>query len=118
MVVALVAYAFGGGRWAAIAGSAYASHLLVDLLDDSGPTNLMLGWPFSGARAYSLGKVFPKVPMERDGVVGTALSVLRPEPLAVLLLQTLIAAIVFAALLLASRIIRRARAGADGGAAA
>src|SRR5215218_7170845 len=32
VVVALLAYAVGGGRWAAIAGVAYASHLLVDLL--------------------------------------------------------------------------------------
>ena len=110
VVVALVGYAVGGGRWAAIAGLAYGSHLLVDLLDGSGPTNLMLGWPFTGARPYSIGKLFPKVPVEGDGIVDTALNVLRPQPLTHLLVQTLMAAAIFTALLLAARAIRRRRA--------
>ncbi|HEU0302548.1 MAG TPA: metal-dependent hydrolase [Longimicrobium sp.] len=110
-VVAMAAWALGGARWAVIAGVGYASHLLVDLLDDSGPTNLMLGWPFTGGRPYSLGRLFPKVPVEGDGMVDTALNVLRPHALANLLLQTLLAAAIFAALLLAARAIRRMRAG-------
>ncbi|HEX2081800.1 MAG TPA: metal-dependent hydrolase [Longimicrobium sp.] len=110
-VVAMAAWALGGARWAVIAGVGYASHLLVDLLDESGPTNLMLGWPFTGARPYSLGKFFPKVPVEGDGMVDTALNVLRPGPLTNLLIQTLLAAAIFAALLLAAQGLRRWRVG-------
>jgi hypothetical protein len=109
VIVTLFGYAIGGGRWAAIGGLGYGSHLLVDLLDDSGPTNLMLGWPFTGARPYSLGKLFPKVPVEGEGMVDTALNVLRPQSLTNLLLQTLLAAAIFAALLLAASAIRRRR---------
>ncbi|HEX5869008.1 MAG TPA: metal-dependent hydrolase [Longimicrobium sp.] len=109
-VVALLAYAFGGGRWAAIAGTACASHLLVDLLDGSGPTNLMLGWPFTGAKPYSLGKLFPKVPVYGDGLVDTALNVLRPGSLGNLVIQTLMAAAIYGALVLLARAIRRTRA--------
>jgi hypothetical protein len=111
LIVALFGYAVGGGRWAAIGGLSYGSHLLVDLLDDSGPTNLMLGWPFTGARPYSIGKLFPKVPVEGHGIVDTALNVLRPHSLLNLLLQTLLAAAIFAALLLLAAAIRRRRAG-------
>lgn len=107
--VALVAYALGGGRWATIAGIGYASHLLVDLLDDSGPTNLMLGWPFTGARPYSLGKLFPKVPVEGDGMIDSALNVLRPHALANLVIQTLMAAAMFGAMIMLARAIRRNR---------
>lgn len=112
VVVALVAYAIGGGRWAAIAGIAYGSHLLVDLLDESGPTNLMLGWPFTGARPYSLGKFFPKVPVEGDGMVDTALNVLRPGAILNLVIQTAMGAAIFGALLLIARVIRQRRTGA------
>lgn len=108
-VIALLGYAFGGGRWAAIAGLGYASHLLVDLLDESGPTNLMLGWPFTGAKPYSIGKLFPKVPVEGDGMIDTALNVLRPGALGNLVIQTLLAAAFFAAMLLIARGIRRMR---------
>ncbi|HEX8695700.1 MAG TPA: metal-dependent hydrolase [Longimicrobium sp.] len=109
VVWALIGYAFGGGRWAAVVGVGYGSHLLVDLLDDSGPTNLMLGWPFSGARPYSLGRFFPKVPVEGDGLVDTALNVLRPDALSLLLQQTLLAAACAGALFLLAAAIRRAR---------
>jgi hypothetical protein len=109
VVWTLIGYAFGGGRWAAVCGVGYASHLFVDLLDDSGPTNLMLAWPFSGERAYSLGKVFPKVPIEGDGLVDTALNVLAPGSLLLLFLQTAVGAVFFAALLLLARLVRRWR---------
>ena len=105
-VVALLGYAFGGGRWAAIAGLTYGSHLFIDLLDESGPTNLMLGWPFTGVHAYSLGKLFPKVPVDGDGIVDTALNVFRPGSLRNLVLQTLLAAAISLALLLIARGIR------------
>lgn len=110
-IVAMAAWALGGARWAVIAGAGYASHLLVDLLDGSGPTNLMLGWPFTGTRPYSLGKLFPKVPVEGDGIIDTALNVLSPEALMNLLIQTLLAAAIFVALLLVAQGIRRLRVG-------
>ena len=110
VVWALVGYAVGGGRWAAVVGLGYASHLLVDLLDDRGPTNLMLWWPFSPAHPDSLGKLFPRVPVEGNGVVETALNVLRPSSLWLLLQQTLLATACFAALLLLAAAIRRFRA--------
>jgi membrane-bound metal-dependent hydrolase YbcI (DUF457 family) len=109
-VVALLAYALGGGRWAGIAGAAYGSHLLVDLLDESGPTNLMLGWPFSGARPYSLGKFFPKVPVDGRGVMETVRNVMQPGPLTNLVVQTLLGAAIFGALLLVARLLQRGRA--------
>ncbi|HYW14004.1 MAG TPA: metal-dependent hydrolase [Longimicrobium sp.] len=113
-VIALMGYVAGGGRWALIGGLTYGSHLLVDLLDDSGPTNLMLGWPFTGTRPYSIAKLFPKVPVEGDGIVDTALNVLRPHALLNLLLQTLLAAVIFAALLWIASAIRRWRASPAG----
>jgi membrane-bound metal-dependent hydrolase YbcI (DUF457 family) len=106
VVWALIGYAVGGGRWAAVFGVGYASHLVTDLLDESGPTNLMLGWPFSGQRPYSIGKLFPKVPVEGDGMVDGLLNVVRPEPLVLLAAQTAMAAGFFAALLLLARSIR------------
>ena len=112
-VVALLAYALGGGRWAAIAGLAYGSHLLVDLLDESGPTNLMLGWPFSGARPYSIGKLFPKVPVNGRGLLDTALNVFRPASLANLIVQTLIGAAIAGALLLLASLVGRRRSALD-----
>lgn len=107
VIVALAGYALGGGRWALIGALAYGSHLLVDLLDESGPTNLMLGWPFTGAQPYSLGKVFPKVPVDGNGPLDTALNVLEPQALTNLVVQTLMAAAVFAAFLLLAAAIRR-----------
>jgi hypothetical protein len=96
-----------------VVGLGYASHLLVDLLDDSGPTNLMLEWPLSTTKPHSLGKVFPKVPVEGDGIVGTALNVLRPENLWLLVQQTALAAACFAALLLLAAAIRQVRGRRD-----
>ncbi|CAA9378123.1 MAG: hypothetical protein AVDCRST_MAG89-5168 [uncultured Gemmatimonadetes bacterium] len=109
VVWALIGYAAGGGRWAAVVGVGYASHLAADLLDESGPTNLMLGWPFSGQRPYSIGKLFPKVPVEGDGMADTALNVLRPESLALLAAQTAMAAGFFAVFVLLARSIRKRR---------
>ncbi|HEX6039965.1 metal-dependent hydrolase [Longimicrobium sp.] len=110
VIVALAGYSLGGGRWALIAGLSYASHMLVDLLDESGPTNLMLGWPFTGAHPYSIGKLFPKVPVDGNGVVDTAMNVLRGQPLINLIVQTLMAAGFFVALLMVASAIRRRRA--------
>src|SRR5829696_249743 len=46
LVVALVAWVVAGKRWGVLAGVGYGSHLLVDLLDKRGKTNVLLGWPF------------------------------------------------------------------------
>ena len=51
------------------------------------------------------------MPVEGDGVIDTALNVLRPGPLIDLLLQTLLAAAIFAGLLLVAQGIRRLRVG-------
>jgi len=109
VVWALIGYALGRGPWAGVVGLGYASHLLVDLLADSGPTNLMLEWPLSTSKPYSLGRLFPKVPVEGDGMIGTALNVLRPDSLWLLAQQTLLAAACAAALFLFAAAIRRAR---------
>jgi membrane-bound metal-dependent hydrolase YbcI (DUF457 family) len=109
VVLTLTAYALAGPRWALVSGLGYGSHLMVDMLDDTGPTNLMLGWPFSGQRPYSIGKLFPKVPVEGDGIMDTAMNVLRPETLMLLAAQTAMAAGFFAALLLLARAIRTRR---------
>jgi membrane-bound metal-dependent hydrolase YbcI (DUF457 family) len=115
VVWALIGYAAGGGRWAAVAGVGYASHLVVDLLDESGPTNLMLGWPFSGQRPYSIGKLFPKVPVEGDSMLDGVLNVVRPESLMLLATQTAMAAGFFAVFVLLARLIRRRRGHAAAG---
>lgn len=115
VVWALIGYAVGGGRWAAVFGVGYASHLVADLLDESGPTNLMLGWPFSGQRPYSIGKLFPKVPVEGDGMVDTALNVLHPQSLMLLAAQTAMAAGFFAVFVLLARLIRGRREHAAAG---
>lgn len=118
-VWALLGHALGGWRWGVIAGAAYGSHLVVDLLDESGPTNLMLGWPFTGTRPYALGRVFPKVPVGGDGPVDTLRNVLQPDALVLLAHQTLLAAAVAAGLVALAAGIRwwrRMRAAGRGGA--
>lgn len=109
VVAALLAWAVAGRWWGVVAGAGYGSHLLVDLLDDSGPTNMMLAWPFSGDRPYSLGKVFPKVPFEGEGVTESAQSLLLPHVFEKLALQTLLGLAVFLVLLGVAAVVRRFR---------
>jgi membrane-bound metal-dependent hydrolase YbcI (DUF457 family) len=111
VVWALIGQAAGGWRWAVIAGAAYASHLVVDLLDETGPTNLMLFWPFSGQQPYAIAAVFPNVPVEGNGPRDTLLNVLRPGPLGLLVKQTLLGAAIAAGLLLGAAGVRRVRSG-------
>lgn len=110
VVWAAIGMAVGGWRWGVVLGAGYSSHLLLDLLDDSGPTNLMLGWPFTGQHPYSLGKLFPKVPIDGDGLVETVMNILTPGPGLLFLQQTALAAAFAALLFLLARFIRRARA--------
>jgi membrane-bound metal-dependent hydrolase YbcI (DUF457 family) len=113
VVIALLVYAFAGPRWSLVAGAGYASHLLVDLLDETGPTNLMLGWPFTGQQPYSIAKVFPKVPVEGNGMIDTALRLLRPDALEKLVLQTLLGAAIGLVLMLLAALLRWRRRAAN-----
>lgn len=107
VVWALIGHAFGGWRWAAISGSTYASHLVVDLLDETGPTNLMLGWPFTGTHPYAIAPLFPRVPVKGNGPWDALLNVLHPGPLRLLVEQTLLAAAIAGGLLVAAALLRR-----------
>lgn len=107
-VVALVAWKLGGRRWGALAGATYASHLAVDLLDHVGPTNVMLGWPFSQAAAIGLGQIFPQVVFHRGGgVLGAAQSLLQPAVLTQLALQTVVGGAVALGLVVLASAMRR-----------
>ena len=111
LVVALVAWMVAGKGWALLAGMGYGSHLLVDLLDQRGQTNVLLGWPFSSEYAHGMAKLFPIVPFEHGrGVVVAALSLFRPEAFGQLAIQTAIGALLLGALLAAAWLVRRARA--------
>jgi len=111
LVVALVARVVAGKRWGVLAGAGYGSHLLVDLLDERGKTNVLLGWPFTKEYADGLAKVFPIVPFEQGhGAVPAALSLFRPEVFSQLAIQTAIGAAMLGGLLAAAWLVRRARA--------
>jgi membrane-bound metal-dependent hydrolase YbcI (DUF457 family) len=111
VVVALVAWAVAGGRWAALAGATYGSHLVVDLLDDRGRTNVLLGWPFTDERPLAIGRVFTPVPFHTGGGLRDAvLSLPRSEALVALAHQTLMGLLFLLALLAAAWMVRRARA--------
>jgi membrane-bound metal-dependent hydrolase YbcI (DUF457 family) len=108
LVIAVLAGAVAGPRWAALAGAGYASHLAVDLLDDRGRTNVLLGWPFTDERPFAIARIFPTVPFEQgEGPVAAALSLLRPDVLERLLLQTAVGAGFLLVLLFLSWLIRR-----------
>lgn len=115
VVLTLTAYALAGGRWALVAGTGYGSHLLVDMLDDTGPTNLMLGWPFTPAQPYAIGKLFPRVQFETgNGFRAAFHSLFDPPVMAKLLAQTLTAAVVFLALVAIAQVVRRWRVSRGG----
>ncbi len=98
IVVSLVASLAGRG-WGVLAGAGYASHLMVDLLDDRGQTNVLLGWPLTEARPDAMARVFPTVPLTRgDGAIGALTSLLEPETLQALLHQTAVGALFFVVL--------------------
>lgn len=115
LVVGLAAAALAGWRWGVLAGAGYGSHLLVDLLDDRGRTNVLLGWPFTQERPFAIARVFPPVPFGRaGGLRESVLALPRPEALLALAEQTLIGGLFFLALLAlagALRVARRRRRG-------
>ncbi|HET8656853.1 MAG TPA: metal-dependent hydrolase [Longimicrobiaceae bacterium] len=107
VVVTLVAAALAGRRWAFLAGATYASHLAVDLLDDRGRTNVMLGWPLTLDNPDAIARVFPTVPFEQGrGALHAALSLLHPVVLHRLIEQTMIGALFFLALVAWAALIR------------
>jgi membrane-bound metal-dependent hydrolase YbcI (DUF457 family) len=107
-LVGLLVWMVAGGGWAAVASAGYGSHLLVDLLDSHGPTNVLLGWPFTLRHSHAITRIFPSVPyLKGHGVRYAALSLFEPPSLPLLLLQTLVGATIFLALFLAAAAIRR-----------
>lgn len=108
VVLTLTAYALAGPRWALVSGVGYGSHLLVDMLDDTGPTNLMLGWPFTGAHPYAIGKFFPRVHFDTGGGFRKALlSLSDPVNFSQLVKQTAVGAAVAALLVGIAYVLRR-----------
>lgn len=111
LVVALVAAALAGWRWALVAGLGYGSHLLVDLLDDRGRTNVLLGWPFTHERPFAIGRVFPQVTFDHgEGVPGAVLSLFTAEAMGSILHQTLVGLLFYLALYGLGAGIRQLRA--------
>jgi hypothetical protein len=56
--------ALGGLRWGAIAGCAYGSHLVLDLLRDSGKTSVYLFGPFIDEAAAPIARLIPHIPFD------------------------------------------------------
>lgn len=108
VVVGLAAWTVAGRAWGVLAGVGYGSHLLVDLLDDRGRTNVLLGWPFSDQYPFAIARIFPTVPYEHGkGVIRAALSLLDPPVFERLAIQTLIGAAMLVLLLVVARLLRR-----------
>lgn len=108
--VAIVAWMAAGPAWSAVAAAGYGSHLVVDLMDARGRTNVLLAWPVSEVRPNAVAGVFPTVVFEQgEGFFAALLSLFRPEGIASLLEQTAIAAAFFAAAILFSTLVRRVR---------
>ena len=105
-VVTAVAWAVGGTRWGMLAGAAYASHLLVDLLRDGSTTSVFLLGPFLATAAPPLAPLFPTIPFEWGESFGPLPGLYGEQPLQRLLLQTLIGAAIFVAAIVARELIR------------
>ncbi len=89
LVVALLAGVAVNWRWAVLAGAGYGSHLLVDLLDERGKTNVLLAWPWSSRQADGIAPVFPTVPFDQvHGIRQAIASLFRPDVFKYLLVQT------------------------------
>ncbi|MDB4950320.1 MAG: LexA-binding, inner rane-associated putative hydrolase [Gemmatimonadetes bacterium] len=111
VVCTLLAIGLAGPRWGVYTALGYGSHLLVDLLDSRGTTNVALGWPFTRASSSGLDALFQPVPVETSlGLEHAIGSVMNPTALRMLLEQTALAAAIFVALLAVGRAVRLARA--------
>lgn len=108
VVVGLLCRAVLGPPWGVLAAAGYGSHLLVDLLDDRGRTNVLLGWPFTDARPFAIARIFPKVQFQTEGGLRDSfLSLFHPEAIAALLAQTAMGTAFFVVLLLVAEAMRR-----------
>jgi membrane-bound metal-dependent hydrolase YbcI (DUF457 family) len=106
--VSALVWLAAGPRWSLVAGAAYASHLLADLLQDQRITSVVPGWPFQDRGMVPLAPLFPRVPVERgSGMRQAALSLLEPAALERLLLETAIAGAIFLACLAVAALLRR-----------
>ncbi len=109
-VVGLAAWLLAGRWWALLSAAGYGSHLLVDLLDDRGRTNVLLWWPITRQQPFAIARVFPQVPFDLGGGMREAvLSLFSVEVIAGVALQTAIGAGLFLALLLLAWGVRRLR---------
>ncbi len=107
MIVGACVWAFLGPRWALLAGAAYASHLVVDLLR-AGRTSVHLFWPFLSEPVPGLYPLFPTIPFEAGGgPLGLPPTLYGPSPLHRVLQQTLIGAAFFLLALAITAIHRR-----------
>lgn len=106
VVVSLVG-ALAGRSWAILAGAGYGSHLVVDLLDDRGRTNVLLGWPLTLNQPDAIARVFPTVPFEKgQGAVHAALSLFEWPVMSQFLHQTAVGALFFAGLVTWAALLR------------
>ncbi len=110
LAIALLAGLLGGRRWGLLAGAGYGSHLLVDLLDDRGRTNVLVGWPFTDERPFAIARIFPQVPFSLGaGVRESAAALLHPDAVLALAVQTFIGFLIFLGLLFVARLARTSR---------
>lgn len=106
--IGVLGWVLAGPRWGVLSTAGYGSHLMVDLLDDRGRTNVLLGWPFTETRPFAIAKVFPQVPFEQgNGVWHAFLSLFEPQSLARLTEQTLLGALFFVVLFGVGKVLRR-----------
>lgn len=106
IVVSLLG-SIAGREWGILSGAGYASHLLVDLLDDRGRTNVLLGWPLTLNQPDAIARVFPTVPFARGGgALQAASSLFDPPVMAQLLHQTAVGALFFLVLIGWAALIR------------
>lgn len=108
-LVAAVGGVIGGWRWALLAGAAYGSHLLVDLLR-AGTASVYLLWPLSDQPAQGIYPLFPTVPFEAGGgILGEAPGLYGSRPVETFVAQTLVGAGFFAVALFMGTVLRSSR---------
>jgi len=110
MVVAALAWMIGGRRWAAVAGAAFGSHLVADLLQHQARTSVALFWPLQQDGMAPLLPLFPYVPVVRgQGGREAALALVQDPSFPPLLQETAIALGIFFGVLLLTCRGRRGR---------
>jgi membrane-bound metal-dependent hydrolase YbcI (DUF457 family) len=107
-LVALAVWLVAGRKWGAVAGLAYASHLLADLLQHQPRTSVALLWPLQTRGMEPILPLFPYVPaMRGGGVTGAARSLFTERAFPALLQETAIALGIFFAVLVLAGLVRR-----------